>query len=584
LAAVSIQDLKPNSQDTSAFYLENIFQLLANPNVSRASILATSTKPPPFSPPKAAILVNSLWFLSLAISLTYALLATSLQHWARRYLSMTQLQRSSPHKRARIRAFFADGIDKFHLSWAIKALPTLLHASLILFFAGLLIFLFNINHVVFRVVISWVGLSAGIYVYHTVLPMFRSDSLSYTPLSLPLWFLYTALPYGVFRILYIITDCRCFGDAIWARFYRLRRTFRRRFVGGIGMVAQEIASRRSAEIDVRILTGTFNTLEEDYELEQFFACIPGFCNSAVVDEPQMILRTLDHGLGNALDAFLSRTLTSNLLFETDKERRLIVWLEAVDALGHPFFYPNFRRVFMWVMDGSSRSVQMGHMMRSQCSNLYAQGIVAGIIARTLERDDDWIALVKDQLDVSEDVLQDYLAHSNSMLLANVIHTTRQFFRSYLGGDQHAAGALQYMLPSISAFDVRSTLPGLQHDFCTLWNEIALEARNSQSSLSCLTLRSIRHLYIDLHQGTDAAPTAFDASTADDNPILLNSSSYPLCEIPAHRPHMHEAADGATYATIHPPTITSPTLLPPGAILDTTTFSAVPDLPHVDPIS
>jgi len=82
LVAVSIQDLRPNSQDTSAFYLENIFRLLANPNVSRSSILAIPTKPPPFSPPKYAIWVNSLWFLSLAISLTCALLATLLQQWA----------------------------------------------------------------------------------------------------------------------------------------------------------------------------------------------------------------------------------------------------------------------------------------------------------------------------------------------------------------------------------------------------------------------------------------------------------------------------------------------------------------------
>ncbi|KAH9952546.1 hypothetical protein BGW80DRAFT_618337 [Lactifluus volemus] len=35
LVAVSVQDLKPNSQDTSAFYLGKIFQLLADPNVSR---------------------------------------------------------------------------------------------------------------------------------------------------------------------------------------------------------------------------------------------------------------------------------------------------------------------------------------------------------------------------------------------------------------------------------------------------------------------------------------------------------------------------------------------------------------------
>ncbi|KAH9965663.1 hypothetical protein BGW80DRAFT_1178648, partial [Lactifluus volemus] len=86
---VSVQDLKPNSQDTTAFYLANIYQLLADQNISisRTSILATPVQPPVFSPPNSSVLVNSLWFLSLVISLTSALLATMLQQWARRYLT-----------------------------------------------------------------------------------------------------------------------------------------------------------------------------------------------------------------------------------------------------------------------------------------------------------------------------------------------------------------------------------------------------------------------------------------------------------------------------------------------------------------
>ncbi|KAH9980939.1 hypothetical protein BGW80DRAFT_1162822, partial [Lactifluus volemus] len=137
LLAVSIQDLRPNSQDISAFYLAKIYQLLADPNVSHALTLATPATPPPFSPPRYAIWVNSLWFLSLVISLTCALLATLLQQWARRYLTVTQPPRFSPHKRARIRSFFANGVEKFHLPLAVETLPTLLHVSLFLFFSGL---------------------------------------------------------------------------------------------------------------------------------------------------------------------------------------------------------------------------------------------------------------------------------------------------------------------------------------------------------------------------------------------------------------------------------------------------------------
>ena len=57
-----------------------------------------STQPPPFSPPKYVIWVNSLWFLSLAISLTCAMLATLIQQWARRYLRRTHRPRDTLHE------------------------------------------------------------------------------------------------------------------------------------------------------------------------------------------------------------------------------------------------------------------------------------------------------------------------------------------------------------------------------------------------------------------------------------------------------------------------------------------------------
>ncbi|KAI0247164.1 hypothetical protein BJV78DRAFT_1133763, partial [Lactifluus subvellereus] len=139
LVAVTVVDLKQNPQDTSAFYLENMYKLqaLADPNISRPFIPSTLAQPPPFSPPKYIIWVNSLWFLSLVIGLTCAMLATLLQQWARRYLRITQPSRYTPQRRARIRAFYADGVDKFRLSWAVEALPSMIHLSLFLFFFGL---------------------------------------------------------------------------------------------------------------------------------------------------------------------------------------------------------------------------------------------------------------------------------------------------------------------------------------------------------------------------------------------------------------------------------------------------------------
>ncbi|KAH9965678.1 hypothetical protein BGW80DRAFT_1107461, partial [Lactifluus volemus] len=183
LLTVSVQDLRPNPQDTSAFYLANIYQLLADPNVSRASILATPAQPPPFSPPKSAVWVNLLWFLSLVIALTCALLATMLQQWGRRFVTITHPPRYSRYNTAPIRAFFDNGVKKFHLRGSVERLTALLHLSLFLFFSGLIVFLFNIDHTVFSWVASWIGLAGSVYGCITVMPIFWHDSPYYAPLS-----------------------------------------------------------------------------------------------------------------------------------------------------------------------------------------------------------------------------------------------------------------------------------------------------------------------------------------------------------------------------------------------------------------
>ncbi|KAN0140630.1 hypothetical protein V8E53_001839, partial [Lactarius tabidus] len=181
LLSVSIQDIRPNAQDTSNFYLANMYQLLAEPNRTNVST-SLPTSPPPFSPPTYAVWVNGLWFMSLVISITCAVLATLLQQWARRYLKVTQT-RFGLHKRARIRTFFAEGVEKSLLSRVVEALPTLIHVSLVLFFAGLAVFLWNVNLTIFKFVLSWIGLCTALYGCTMLISIVRRDSPYYTPLT-----------------------------------------------------------------------------------------------------------------------------------------------------------------------------------------------------------------------------------------------------------------------------------------------------------------------------------------------------------------------------------------------------------------
>jgi len=284
LVAVSVQDLRPNPQETSAFYLGNIYQLLADPNVSSTSNPFIRVNPPVFSPPKYAVWVNSLWFLSFVISLTCALLATLLKQWATRYINITQPPRYRPHERARIRAFFAEGVDKLHLPWAVETLPTLLQLSVFLFFAGLLIYLFSFNHTVFSFAASWVGISVGIYAWTTFIPLFRHDSPYYTPLSSLVWVLYSGPPLAALKIYRLIwyRRPRRIGDEAFFRFSRLMDRYSKRLLGGLRKAAECTALESTKDFNSRILEWTLDAVDEDHGLVQFFEGLPGFFSSVTI--------------------------------------------------------------------------------------------------------------------------------------------------------------------------------------------------------------------------------------------------------------------------------------------------------------
>ena len=111
-----------------------------------------------------------------------------------------------------------------------------------------------------------------------------------------------------------------------------------------------------------------------------------------------------------------------------------------------------------------------------------------------------------------------------MLPANLIHITRQILFPSSAASQDMVPMEARCIPrSLYGFNIRNTIPGLQHDFCALWNEIILEARNIMYSPNLAGIvRKIRLLYIRLHPGTTDALNIFDPS------------SYPLC-YPDHHP-------------------------------------------------
>ena len=484
------------------------------------------------------------------------MLATFVQKWARRYIGITQPLRYSPHKRARLRAFFSDGVDKWHVSWAVEALPTLLHLSLFLFFIGLVIYLFSANHVVFGTVVWWVVLTKMAYLSITLLPIFWPNSPYYAPLSSPIWSLYCTIRYTFINVLSSPAIGYFHFDT--ADYFRRLKDQYKEFFEDIGRTAEELAWKQASEIDVRVLQSTFEAHDEAGAQEEFLRAIPGFFESKLVyGLEENLTDEFRIKFSEALNRFLDRTVSLSSLSESARSGRLVICLNAArSALG----FDGVSQILWDILNGRwtelVHSVDMVQSLR-QWSNKsdrqfisYVQRVVAQVIVDVRDRDERWIALVKAEFAIPDRVLRRYIPHGDSVLLAILIHMTRQALQT--------GSWTEWVLLSLTGFDMDDTIPGLQHAFCDLWNDILFKARDlGENNTYVNILREIRHAYIDLHRRTDAAPM-FSAAAYDFDPDLVQPWSYRFCNIASHRQDL-------TSSTVHTPVrssafVTSPTRL------------------------
>ena len=296
--------------------------------------------------------------------------------------------------------------------------------------------------------------------------------------------------------------------------------------------ARSNSSKRLSKIDGHILDWTANALDEDDALERFIEMIPGFYKSDVVKD---IPESAEWSIMGPLGEFMHRTLESNSVSGSDKTRRLALCFDVLNELRSDGLDYLFGRL-VWANWSGADSGEIGYFLRSLDKSSkgrltpFIPGIIAQIVGHVREGDDLWTALALDHLGVQEDVLRDYLTQRDNLLLANLIQFVRHTNRS-----THFA---YFVVISLPEFNIRDTLPELQHDFCAMWNQViqvVQEARSGDAnSWPVLILSEIRHHYIALHRGTDAAPTAFSEDTPDSDNILFQPSSYPLCNLLSHR--------------------------------------------------
>ncbi|EJD36751.1 hypothetical protein AURDEDRAFT_174198 [Auricularia subglabra TFB-10046 SS5] len=128
---------------TTAFIIES--QSDMKPDYMQLTYLvlnATAFKqtyvPEPFVVPSSARTVNSLWVASLVLSLSAALIAIMGKDWIGTYASRPVC---NPRQWAEVRTYRLSCVERWHMSGVIATAPVLLHLSLLLFGAGLVLFI-----------------------------------------------------------------------------------------------------------------------------------------------------------------------------------------------------------------------------------------------------------------------------------------------------------------------------------------------------------------------------------------------------------------------------------------------------------
>ncbi|KAJ7056100.1 hypothetical protein C8F01DRAFT_993428, partial [Mycena amicta] len=256
----SYKTLVADSGDSTVQLLSQIsLQLAASSNGTVFTAPATA----PFKPSTSALVCNALWFISLGLSLACALVATLLEQWAREFLHRADM-RSAPVVRARMYSFLYYGMRRFGMHTVVDVIPSLLHASLIFFFAGLVAFLLPVNKIIAEIVAAILAVFICVYIILTVLPIIKADSPYRTPLSNALW---DVLRGSIHRFLRFLPLDRPFQQRWWDFF-------------DYPVISDKIAysalahSTTRKERDVRSIIWTFKSISDPAELEIFVEAIP----------------------------------------------------------------------------------------------------------------------------------------------------------------------------------------------------------------------------------------------------------------------------------------------------------------------
>ncbi|KAH8822284.1 hypothetical protein DL96DRAFT_1620631 [Flagelloscypha sp. PMI_526] len=211
--------LEPDHAQITTYLLAEQIQLLrANGNLTAINAVSPSLFGPnavTSSPYEVAI--NVLFFVSLALSLSTALFSILVKQWLTAYAAKVP---GTPKNVALTRHFRFVGLQKWKLPEIIGVLPLILHSSLWVFAAGLLLLVWQQHQTVFCAAATVLETTFGFYSFSLLVPPFVEDCPYYIP--------------------FLDAPIRFIGQNVWSTAYFLVRKVQR-------LVFQAVQSRRQPD-------------------------------------------------------------------------------------------------------------------------------------------------------------------------------------------------------------------------------------------------------------------------------------------------------------------------------------------------
>ncbi|KAH9914345.1 uncharacterized protein B0H18DRAFT_1216062 [Fomitopsis serialis] len=281
--------LHPDSGAASLVVLNQILDALrqnqtGQPGSDTAASIPGDTS---FAPKAYAIRVNAFWFASLVISVSVAFLTILAKQWL---ASLGGDLHPSIEARGRQFQYRYDNAHEWKLATTLEWLPILLHISLLLFFIGLLDFLWSTNTVVAIVATVFVSVTFAIYIGTYMLSHLSATCpyrTSVDPTTVT-WEFIRRLPYTSWKIAYPV---------LW-----LYRTLRHlsgyygmkipsAFAERIATLHNEHIARADTELETDIVSRESNYISDHRELvdaRMLARMVQSFLPNITTDDARML--------------------------------------------------------------------------------------------------------------------------------------------------------------------------------------------------------------------------------------------------------------------------------------------------------